>query len=207
MCPGGYVVNASSESGRICVNGMSYSDRKADNSNSAIVVNVTPEDYPGDHPLAGMYFQRELEEKAYQAGKGAVPVQRFGDFRMNRMSEIAGKIKPCIKGAYTFSNLNCCLPEYIRDAIIDGVLSFDRVISGFADDDAILSGVEARTSSPIKILRDADLTSAHTCIYPCGEGAGYAGGITSAAVDGIKVFEAVISKFMIPEASTGNQRM
>ena len=207
MCPGGYVVNASSESGRICVNGMSYSDRKADNSNSAIVVNVTPEDYPGDHPLAGMYFQRELEEKAYQAGKGAVPVQRFGDFRMNRMSEIAGKIKPCIKGAYTFSNLNCCLPEYIRDAIIDGVLSFDRVISGFADDDAILSGVEARTSSPIKILRDADLTSAHTCIYPCGEGAGYAGGITSAAVDGIKVFEAVMSKFMIPEASTGNQRM
>lgn len=187
MCPGGYVVNASSESGRICVNGMSYSDRKADNSNSAIVVNVTPEDYPGDHPLAGMYFQRELEEKAYQAGKGAVPVQRFGDFRMNRMSEIAGKIKPCIKGTYTFSNLNCCLPEYIRDAIIDGVLSFDRVISGFADDDAILSGVEARTSSPIKILRDADLTSAHTCIYPCGEGAGYAGGITSAAVDGIKV--------------------
>lgn len=207
MCPGGYVVNASSESGRICVNGMSYSDRKADNSNSAIVVNVTPEDYPGDHPLAGMYFQRELEEKAYQAGKGAVPVQRFGDFRMNRMSEIAGKIKPCIKGAYTFSNLNCCLPEYIRDAIIDGVLSFDRVISGFADDDAILSGVEARTSSPIKILRDADLTSAHTCIYPCGEGAGYAGGITSAAVDGIKVFEAVMSKFMIPDASTGNQRM
>lgn len=207
MCPGGYVVNASSESGRICVNGMSYSDRKADNSNSAIVVNVTPEDYPGDHPLAGMYFQRELEEKAYQAGKGAIPVQRFGDFRMNRMSEIAGKIKPCIKGAYTFSNLNCCLPEYIRDAIIDGVLSFDRVISGFADDDAILSGVEARTSSPIKILRDADLTSAHTCIYPCGEGAGYAGGITSAAVDGIKVFEAVMSKFMIPDASTGNQRM
>ena len=207
MCPGGYVVNASSESGRICVNGMSYSDRKADNSNSAIVVNVTPEDYPGDHPLAGMYFQRELEEKAYQVGKGAVPVQRFGDFRMNRMSEIAGKIKPCIKGAYTFSNLNCCLPEYIRDAIIDGVLSFDRVISGFADDDAILSGVEARTSSPIKILRDADLTSAHTCIYPCGEGAGYAGGITSAAVDGIKVFEAVMSKFMIPDASTGNQRM
>lgn len=200
MCPGGYVVNASSEPGRICVNGMSYSDRKADNSNSAIVVNVTPEDYPGDHPLAGMYFQRELEEKAYQAGKGTVPVQRFGDFREKRASTEAGKIRPCIKGDYTFSNLNCCLPEYIRDAIIDGVLSFDRMIPGFADDDALLSGVEARTSSPIKILRDEDLTSANTCIYPCGEGAGYAGGITSAAVDGIKVAEAVISRFMIPES-------
>ena len=207
MCPGGYVVNASSEPGRICVNGMSYSDRKANNSNSAIVVNVTPEDYPGDHPLAGMYFQRELEEKAYQAGKGVVPVQRFGDFREGRVSTEAGKIEPCIKGTYTFSNLNCCLPEYIRDAIIDGVLSFDRVIPGFADDDAVLSGVEARTSSPIKILRDENLASAHTCIYPCGEGAGYAGGITSAAVDGIKVFEAIMSKFMIPEESAGSERM
>ena len=186
---------------------MSYSERKANNSNSAIVVNVTPEDYPGDHPLAGMDFQRELEEKAYQAGKGVVPVQRFGDFREVRVSTEAGKIEPCIKGTYTFSNLNCCLPEYIRDAIIDGVLSFDRVIPGFADDDAVLSGVEARTSSPIKILRDENLASAHTCIYPCGEGAGYAGGITSAAVDGIKVFEAIMSKFMIPEESAGNERM
>ena len=195
MCPGGYVVNASSEPGRLCVNGMSYSDRNAENSNSAIVVNVTPDDFSSNHPLAGMYFQRKWEELAYQAGNGSIPVQRFDDFRMNRTTKKLGEIQPSIKGKYVLSNLNCCLPEYIKDAIIDGVLAFDRVIPGFAAKDAVLSGIEARTSSPIRIDRDADYLSGQSSIYPCGEGAGYAGGITSAAVDGMKVFEAIVRRY------------
>ncbi len=195
MCPGGYVVNASSEENRMCVNGMSYSGRNGENSNSAIVVNVTPDDFGSGHPLAGMYFQRHWEEKAYEAGNGLIPVQRFGDYRVGNETKSFGKITPSSKGKYAMSNLICCLPEYVKDAIIEGVLSFDKIIPGFADDDAVLSGIEGRTSSPVKILRNEDMVSENTCIYPCGEGAGYAGGITSAAVDGIKTAEAIISKF------------
>lgn len=199
MCPGGYVVNASSEEGRMCVNGMSYHDRMADNSNSAIVVNVTSEDYVSDHPLAGMYFQRHWEEQAYAAGRGNVPVQRFDDFKQGKKTKQLGRILPQIKGGYALSNLKSCLPEYIKNAIIEGVLSFDKFLPGFADGDAVLSGIEARTSSPVKIVRNEEFTCENTCIYPCGEGAGYAGGITSAAVDGIKVAEAIISKYYYAE--------
>lgn len=205
MCPGGYVVNASSEHGETCVNGMSYSGRDGENSNSAIVVNVTPEDYGSDHPLAGMKFQRRWEKAAYEAGQGAVPVQLFGDYRRDIPTEKLGGVKPQIKGKYRLTSLKCCLPEYIKDAIIEGVVSFDKGMPGYSSDDAVLSGIEARTSSPVRMIRGDELRCEGTCIYPCGEGAGYAGGITSAAVDGMKVAEAIASRFSNEAITDGTQ--
>lgn len=205
MCPGGYVVNASSEHGETCVNGMSYSGRDGENSNSAIVVNVTPEDYGSDHPLAGMKFQRRWEKAAYEAGQGAVPVQLFGDYRRDIPTEKLGGVKPQIKGKYRLTSLKCCLPEYIKDAIIEGVVSFDKRMPGYSSDDAVLSGIEARTSSPVRMIRGDELRYEGTCIYPCGEGAGYAGGITSAAVDGMKVAEAIASRFSNEAITDGTQ--
>jgi uncharacterized FAD-dependent dehydrogenase len=205
MCPGGYVVNASSEHGETCVNGMSYSGRDGANSNSAIVVNVTPEDYGSDHPLAGMEFQRRWEKAAYEAGQGAVPVQLFGDYRRDITSEKLGGVTPQIKGKYRLTSLKCCLPEYIKDAIIEGVVSFDKRMPGYSSDDAVLSGIEARTSSPVRMIRGDELRCEGTCIYPCGEGAGYAGGITSAAVDGMKVAEAIASRFSNEAITDGTQ--
>ena len=205
MCPGGYVVNASSVHGETCVNGMSYSGRDGENSNSAIVVNVTPEDYGSDHPLAGMKFQRRWEKAAYEAGQGAVPVQLFGDYRRDIPTEKLGGVKPQIKGKYRLTSLKCCLPEYIKDAIIEGVVSFDKRMPGYSSDDAVLSGIEARTSSPVRMIRGDELRCEGTCIYPCGEGAGYAGGITSAAVDGMKVAEAIASRFSNEAITDGTQ--
>lgn len=205
MCPGGYVVNASSEHGETCVNGMSYSGRDGENSNSAIVVNVTPEDYGSDHPLAGMKFQRRWEKAAYETGQGAVPVQLFGDYRRDIPTEKLGGVKPQIKGKYRLTSLKCCLPEYIKDAIIEGVVSFDKRMPGYSSDDAVLSGIEARTSSPVRMIRGDELRCEGTCIYPCGEGAGYAGGITSAAVDGMKVAEAIASRFSNEAITDGTQ--
>ena len=205
MCPGGYVVNASSEHGETCVNGMSYSGRDGENSNSAIVVNVTPEDYGSDHPLAGMKFRRRWEKAAYEAGQGAVPVQLFGDYRRDIPTEKLGGVKPQIKGKYRLTSLKCCLPEYIKDAIIEGVVSFDKRMPGYSSDDAVLSGIEARTSSPVRMIRGDELRCEGTCIYPCGEGAGYAGGITSAAVDGMKVAEAIASRFSNEAITDGTQ--
>ena len=205
MCPGGYVVNASSEHGETCVNGMSYSGRDGENSNSAIVVNVTPEDYGSDHPLAGMKFQRRWEKAAYEAGQGAVPVQLFGDYRRDIPTEKLGGVKPQIKGKYRLTSLKCCLPEYIKDAIIEGVVSLDKRMPGYSSDDAVLSGIEARTSSPVRMIRGDELRCEGTCIYPCGEGAGYAGGITSAAVDGMKVAEAIASRFSNEAITDGTQ--
>lgn len=205
MCPGGYVVNASSEHGETCVNGMSYSGRDGENSNSAIVVNVTPEDYGSDHPLAGMKFQRRWEKAAYEAGQGAVPVQLFGDYRRDIPTEKLGGVKPQIKGKYRLTSLKCCLPEYIKDAIIERVVSFDKRMPGYSSDDAVLSGIEARTSSPVRMIRGDELRCEGTCIYPCGEGAGYAGGITSAAVDGMKVAEAIASRFSNEAITDGTQ--
>jgi len=198
MCPGGYVVNASSEDNRMCVNGMSYSGRGGKNANSAIVVNITPDDFESDHPLAGMYLQQKYEEAAYKAGEGQIPVQLFGDYMKDIPSTRLGSVTPQIKGKYKLTSLKSCLPEFIKNGIINGVLSFDKKLPGYAAYDAVLSGIEARTSSPVRMDREEDFTSCHTAIYPCGEGAGYAGGITSAAVDGIKVAEAIISKFAIP---------
>ena len=205
MCPGGYVVNASSEHGETCVNGMSYSGRDGENSNSAIVVNVTPEGYGSDHPLAGMKFQRRWEKAAYEAGQGAVPVQLFGDYRRDIPTEKLGGVKPQIKGKYRLTSLKCCLPEYIKDAIIEGVVSFDKRMPGYSSDDAVLSGIEARTSSPVRMIRGDELRCEGTCIYPCGEGAGYAGGITSSAVDGMKVAEAIASRFSNEAITDGTQ--
>ena len=199
MCPGGYVVNASSEEGRLAVNGMSYSGRDGKNANSAIIVAVSPEDYPGEGPLSGITFQRELEEKAYRLGEGKIPVQRYGDYK-NHILEINENValqegfEPCMKGEYKYSDLSQLLPKECGKAIIDGMTQFGRQISGFDREDAILSGVESRTSSPVRILRDDFCEAGIRGIYPCGEGAGYAGGITSAAMDGLKVGEVLIKR-------------
>ena len=195
MCPGGYVVNASSEEGRLAVNGMSYHDRAGENANSAVIVTVSPEDYGSEHPLAGIAFQRELEERAWQEGQERIPVQRFCDFRKNQISTGPGRIRPNMKGAYRFANVRNIFPDVISESIEQGICAMDHKIRGFADGDALLSGVESRTSSPVRIVRGENFTSDIPWIYPCGEGAGYAGGITSAAMDGMKVAEAVIKRY------------
>lgn len=195
MCPGGFVVNASSEPGYLAVNGMSNYERNEENANSAIVVTVQPEDFGSDHPLSGMAFQRKLEKLAFEAGKGYVPVQLFGDFMQNKESTGLGFITPNIKGKYQLANLCNCLPENIIKDLIEGISAFDRKIHGFASPEAVLSGVESRTSSPVRVHRNEAYESNIEGIYPCGEGAGYAGGITSAAMDGIKVFEAIAAKY------------
>ncbi len=192
MCPGGYVVNASSEEGGLAVNGMSYSKRDGINANSAVIVTVTSEDFGSDHPLAGMEFQRRLEAAAYRAGKGKIPVQLFEDYCRSRTSVGEGHIRPQMKGAYAWANVREIFPENIALDIEQGIFAFDRKIKGYARGDAVLSGVESRTSSPLRIFRDESFQSSVRGIYPCGEGAGYAGGITSAAIDGLKVTESII---------------
>lgn len=196
MCPGGYVVNASSEPGRLSVNGMSYHARDGRNANSAIIVSVTPADYGAAGPLSGIAFQRRLEEEAFRLGQGRIPVQRYGEYagrgggeRKNRYEK--KDFLPATKGAYCFADLRGLLPESVRQAFLEGMEAFDRVIPGFADDDVYLLGVESRTSSPVRIHRDGTFQSRIGGLYPCGEGAGYAGGITSAAMDGMKIAEAI----------------
>lgn len=196
MCPGGYVVNASSEEGYLAVNGMSYSRRDGENANSAIIVTVTPEDYGTEDVLAGVEFQRELEKKAYALGCGRIPLQLYQDYKKNIRSIKLGEVKPSIKGMYQLANLRCIFPEEVNEALIDGIEQFDHKIQGFARGDALLSGVESRTSSPVRILRQEEtLTSEIDGLYPCGEGAGYAGGITSAAMDGLRVAEAIAKRY------------
>lgn len=270
MCPGGYVVNASSEEGRTAVNGMSYSDRSGPNANSAIIVTVTPDDFGSKHPLAGIAFQRLLEERAYAVGRGKIPVQRYGDFRQcversaaegtreragdivqdinaqsagsrntdslctdsqgtgdwdtgglymdsrdtdgqgtgccdtdNRNMEVqdtdardsADNLSPQCKGAWTWADVSRILPASCNEAIVEGMEAFGRQIVGFDSPDACLSGVESRTSSPVRIQRDECFQSEIRGLYPCGEGAGYAGGIVSAAMDGIRVAEAIAREY------------
>ena len=215
MCPGGYVVNASSEPGRLAVNGMSYSGRDGKNANSAIIVSVTPQDYGAGGPLAGIQFQRMLEERAFRAAGGAVPVQRYADYagterengsavaeadgmvREKRERHVPADFAPAIKGAWKFADLRDILPSSVRKAFLEGMEAFDRIIPGFADDAVCLSGVESRTSSPVRIPRDETLQSSVRGLYPCGEGAGYAGGITSAAMDGMRVAEAIAARYQI----------
>ena len=201
MCPGGYVVNASSEEGRLAVNGMSYSDRSGSNANSAVVVTITPEDYGTETPLDGVAFQRDLEEKAYLAGGGKIPVQRYDDFCKDQKSTGFGKVLPQMKGGYAFANLRDVFPENLSQALISGIRQFGQHLKGFSDGDTVLSGVESRTSSPVRILRGETLESAVEGLYPCGEGAGYAGGITSAAMDGMKVAEALIRRYAPPDGT------
>lgn len=240
MCPGGYVVNASSEEGRTVVNGMSYSDRSGKNANSAVIVSVTPEDFEADGPLAGIEFQRRLEEKAFSLGEGKIPVQRYGDFRQRVLqgggdsteteSVIGGEetvisqksvdrreetvikgeksasseknltsseesLQPQCKGDFSWADLSNILPKVCNEAFVEGMEIFSKQIKGFDRPDAILSGVESRTSSPVRICRDESLQSVIKGLYPCGEGAGYAGGITSAAMDGLRVAEAIAAEY------------
>lgn len=196
MCPGGYVVNASSEKEHLAVNGMSYQARDGQNANSAIIVTVTPKDFPGEGPLQGVEFQRNLERAAWNAGKGSVPVQLFEDFCCSRPSKSLGEITPQIKGSYRLTNVREILPKEIGDSIEEGIKAFDKKLPGFARGDALLSGVESRTSSPVRIVRDKELVSTIGGLYPCGEGAGYAGGITSAAMDGIKTAEKISGRYV-----------
>nr|WP_296457808.1 FAD-dependent oxidoreductase [uncultured Acetatifactor sp.] len=238
MCPGGYVVNASSEEGRTAVNGMSYSARDGKNANSAVIVTVTPDDFGSGHPLAGVEFQRRLEERAYAVGGGKIPVQRYGDFKqcvesrrrvegnaaegireqagdfaqgINEQAisaqgadcqdtgaqdtDNAGKPYPQCKGAWVWADVSRILPKSCNQAILEGMEVFGRQITGFDSPDACLSGVESRTSSPVRIHRDEQFQSEIRGLYPCGEGAGYAGGIVSAAMDGIRVAEAIAGEY------------
>lgn len=195
MCPGGKVVNASSEENRLCTNGMSEFARNEENSNAALLVGITPADYQSENPLAGMYFQRELEHKAFVAGgeNFNAPVQRVCDFIENKASTKIGDVKPSVGPDFTPTDLNKCLPDFITNSMRQAIVQMDKKLHGFSYGDAVLTGVETRSSSPIRIMRNNNLQSISVAgLYPCGEGAGYAGGIISAAVDGIKCAEKII---------------
>lgn len=188
MCPGGYVVNASSEPGRLVVNGMSDARRDSGYANSAIVVTVEPEDFGGSGCLAGVWFQRKWESRMYELCEGKIPVQRFGDFVKDVETAACGAVKPCVKGHWALANLRKALPKFIVNGMIDGMEQFRSKLQGFAEDDTLLLGIETRTSSPVRIERNEEFVSISAeGIYPCGEGAGYAGGIMSAAMDGLRV--------------------
>ena len=212
MCPGGYIVDASSEPSRIAVNGMSEHARGSGRANSAIVCTVGPEEYGTEHPLSGMYFQQELEEKAYRIGQGAIPVQRYirmkENFEKRRNGEPVPADSPdpyltshdlCIRGRWTPADLSELLPRALTADFIEGMEEFDHKIPGFAGEEAFAAGIESRTSSPVRIPRGEDLQSRIRGLYPCGEGAGYAGGIMSAAMDGIRVAEAIRMRFAEPD--------
>jgi uncharacterized FAD-dependent dehydrogenase len=200
MCPGGYVVNSSSEEGETVVNGMSYSGRNSENANSAIVISIPVTDYPSDHPLAGIEYQRILERRAYEAGKGKIPAQRYGEFagRVNGPSDKSDNpsfVNPVFKGEYEWTDLTGIFDESINKLFVDGMTRFGRTIKDFDDAGVIMAGVESRTSSPVRIPRDESLEGSIGGIIPLGEGAGYAGGITSAAIDGIRGAEVIIKRF------------
>jgi uncharacterized FAD-dependent dehydrogenase len=198
MCPGGTVVAAASEPGRVVTNGMSQYSRNERNANAGIVVGITPADYPG-HPLAGVAFQRHWEALAFAAGGGtyAAPAQRVGDFLARRGSMALGEVVPSYRPGVRPTDLATCLPDFAVEAIREALPAFDRQIKGFALADAVLTGVETRTSSPIRIRRDDSFQSVNTRgLYPAGEGAGYAGGILSAGVDGIRIAEAVAASMV-----------
>lgn len=219
------MVNASSEEGRLAVNGMSYSKRDGVNANSAVVVSVMPEDFGSSHPLGGLAFQRRLEEKAYEVGQGKVPVERYGDFRQAVMGQMQGRPEtgdgvweegtedkacigsdylPQIKGQWQFAPVHDIMPDELNCAFLEGMEAFGHMIDGFASGQVLLSGIESRTSSPVRIHRDASGQSEIGGLYPCGEGAGYAGGITSAAMDGIRIAE-LIAKEYRPTAAHQNR--
>jgi uncharacterized FAD-dependent dehydrogenase len=202
MCPGGTVVAAASEPGRLVTNGMSQYSRNERNANAGIVVDITPErDFPG-HPLAGIALQRQWEEAAFQAGGGdyLAPAQRVGDFLVDRPSTALGAVVPSYRPGVRPTDLSTCLPDFVIAAIREALPVFGRQIPGFDDPDAVMTGVETRTSSPVRIPRGKDFQSLNTTgLYPAGEGAGYAGGILSAAVDGIKVAEALALAMITPQ--------
>lgn len=198
MCPGGYVVSSASEAESCVTNGMSYYARDSKNANAAILVNVYPKDFPGDSPLAGIELQRQLEQKAFQLGGSdySLPRQRFGDFCKGSSGNSTGEgvVDTELKGTFKWADLNTLFPDYISSGLKEGIKAFGRKIKGFDNPDAILTAPETRSSSPVRILRGDSYESEVQGIYPCGEGAGYAGGIMSAAVDGIKVAEALAAR-------------
>lgn len=194
MCPGGFVVNSSSESGRLVINGMSNYARNEENANSALIVTISPDDF-GHNPLDGLNFQRKLEQAAFNVGKGNIPVQRYGDYLHNRDTLTYGKVLPVYKGKCTIANINNVFPNYINEALKEAIEYFGTKIKGFNDVDSLISAVESRTSSPVRIIRDDNFEATVKGVYPCGEGAGYAGGITSSAIDGIKVAHEIIKKY------------
>ena len=196
MCPGGYVVNSSSEENMLAINGMSNYKRDSINANSAVIVTVSPSDF-GDSVMSGIEFQRNLEKKAYKLCNGKIPVQLYGDFKENKISTNFGNIKPIFKGSYDFGNIRDIFPNYINEALIDGIEAFSKKIKNFNSYDAIIAGVESRTSSPIRIERNELGESNIKGIYPIGEGAGYAGGITSAAIDGIIAAENIAKIYKV----------
>lgn len=191
MCPGGYVVNASSENNRLAINGMSNYKRDSKNANSAVIITVDKDTY-GKDLFSGLEFQERLEEKAYTLGNKKIPLQLLSDYYNNQVTQSFKSITPKIKGNYGFANLNDLLPCELNEALKEALPYFATKIKGFNHPDAILAGIESRTSSPIKILRDDAYSSNILGIYPCGEGAGYAGGIQTSAIDGIKVAESII---------------
>ena len=191
MCPGGYVVASASERGGIVTNGMSLFERDGENANSAVLVNIAPDDFEGDDALAGMYFQREIEQKAYRAAGNTyrAPAERLGDFLGCGASE---GVEPTYRPGVTWTKAENVLPDFVIEAMREAIVLFDRRLHGFADPSAVLTMPETRSSSPVRIVRDKDtLQSAVSGLYPCGEGAGYAGGITSAAVDGVRTAEKI----------------
>jgi len=196
MCPGGVVVPSMHEEGQLCVNGMSYYLRNEDNANSAILVNVKTEDFGSEHPLAGIEFQVELEKKAFALGghNYFAPVQLVKDYINNEMTTSLGKIKPSYQPGYTLSNLNLIFPSFINIALKEGLQLMNQRMPGFIDDDTLLTGIETRSSAPVRILRNNHFESNLSGIYPIGEGAGYAGGIMSAAVDGMMCAEAILKE-------------
>lgn len=189
------MVDSSSERGGVVVNGMSYSGRNSGFANSAIVATVSGKDF-GTGLFDGIEFQKKMEKIAFQAGNGLLPTQYYGDFTENKKSSGFGDLSDCVKGRSVGADLNEILPAYISGAIKDVMPEFGRRIRGFDADDVICLGVETRTSSPVRILRSEDLMSDIPGLFPCGEGAGYAGGITSAAVDGVRVAEAVAKRIV-----------
>ena len=194
MCPGGMVVAAASEPGRVVTNGMSEFARDRENANAALLVGVEPRDFGSAHPLAGMYFQRRLEEAAFRAGGGdyRAPAQLVGDFLKKQVSTAVGNVNPSYRPGVSFTDLSAVLPDFVTETMRRAIVEMDGKLHGFAAADAVLTGVETRSSSPIRIMRDEHFEANIKGLYPCGEGAGYAGGIVSSAVDGLKTCLAVI---------------
>lgn len=197
MCPGGYVIASASEEGRLVTNGMSEHKRDARNANSAILVNVGPEDFGSSHPLAGMYMQREFEELAFKMGGSnyKAPIQRLGDFFKNEPSTAIGMVKPSYEPGVTLTNMKEALPTFMSEAIHEAMHAFGKKIKNFDHEDALFTGFETRSSSPVRMPRNDAYESNVKGLYPAGEGAGYAGGISSAAVDGIQIAEAIVTKY------------
>ena len=199
MCPGGYVMPATSEPNSVVTNGMSNYARDGVNANAALIAQVTRADFNGEHPLAGVEFQREIERAAFVAGGGtyAAPVQKVGDFLADKTSDCFGAVRPTYAAGTAFADLNAVLPRDVVSALRASITDMDRRLKGFACADALLTAAETRTSSPLRIERGEDMQSVNVKgLYPCGEGAGYAGGITSSAADGIRVADAVFSSYM-----------